>query len=253
MSEKIVKDRSRVVSRFLDDSRMDPITGDIGFTHRIDAYLADHRGVPSARPATGGELIGFHLREEEIEKTSLLSAIRERRSSRAFSESSIAYESLSTLLDLSYGASADGKRVVPSAGLFYPLDVHVFALNVEGLPAGVYRHDVLARGVRKTGELGSPELLDHDFPGLHSFPGASVILAVTSDVSRMEEKYGARTGRFILAEFGAWMQNVQLLCASLGLASCPYGTGYDLLIEKRAGVSSSTEFFLGAVVVGRPI
>src|SRR5271165_3922304 len=65
--------------------------------------------------------------------------LKQRRSSRAFTDSPIEPKELGTVLHAAQGVrNDDGKRLAPSAGSSYPLRIRVAAQNIVSLPPGIY-------------------------------------------------------------------------------------------------------------------
>ena len=75
-----------------------------------------------------------HLRGE------LAQTLQQRRSLREFAPKPLSLETVAQLLWAAQGISSpDGLRTAPSAGALYPLELHLVAGQVAGLPAGSYR------------------------------------------------------------------------------------------------------------------
>src|SRR5262245_13604868 len=78
--------------------------------------------------------------------TSLGDALRERRSTREFTDRPLALQDLSDLLGLSMGVTGDvldrdvRRRAHPSGGGLFPIEPYLLVESVEGLRPGVYHY-----------------------------------------------------------------------------------------------------------------
>lgn len=151
-----------------------------------------------------------------------------RRSRREFSDRPLRRTELAQLLWAAQGmAGLEGRRTTPSAGASYPLEVHVLAGVVEGVPAGHYRYLPRRHALH---ELGTGDLRaelaraaqEQQWIGL-----APAILVVTVVPERTTFTYGERGLRYVQQEAGSAAQNLQLQAAALGLASAVVGAFRD--------------------------
>ena len=143
----------------------------------------------------------------------LMQALKERKSTREYSDKKLTPQVLSNLLWAAFGINrADGKRTAPSARDFQ--EVSVYAVMEEG----VYRYDAKAN-VLKTVASG-------DFrkkTGAQSFVGSAPLnLVYVADFAKMK---GAQSDQdlYSSADVGFISQNVYLFCASEGLATVVRG------------------------------
>jgi SagB-type dehydrogenase family enzyme len=160
-------------------------------------------------------------------KTSLESALRARRSNRAYKSQPITLSDLSQLLWAAQGITGQGRRTAPSAGALYPLEVSVVAGNVSGLDAGVFvykpeGHELLkvADGDKRA-ELSRAALRQ---PAIQHAPAVLVISAV---YERTTIKYGERGIRYVHMEAGHAAENVYLQAVSLNLGTVVIGAFDD--------------------------
>ena len=85
----------------------------------------------------------------------LESTLGERRSVRDFADEAIGLADVSQLLWAAQGITdPEGFRTAPSAGALYPLEIHVVAGNVDGLPDGLYRYRPRESVTSPLGERG---------------------------------------------------------------------------------------------------
>ncbi|MDR1645079.1 MAG: SagB/ThcOx family dehydrogenase [Tannerellaceae bacterium] len=146
----------------------------------------------------------------------LMKVFNNRKSDREFSTAKLRPQDLSTLLWAANGINRpDGKRTAPSA--VNAQDVDVYVLFQEGaylydakahaltpVAAGDYRGDVAGRQ--------------------ESVKAAPVILVLVSDLERLSKTPDEGTQRTAAVDVGIVSQNINLVCAGLGLATVPRGS-----------------------------
>ena len=187
-------------------------------------------------------------------ENALEEAIAGRRSARAFSGEAVSRRELSRLLHYSYGVTQPerGHRAVASASALYPLELYAVVWNVEGLEPGVYHYDppahrldVVARGDALP-RLSRCLWLD----GVEA-RGAALALVITAFFVRSTVKYRERGYRMILMEAGEVAQNLGLLAAAMGLASCALSGFLDNELAGLVGADGFAEAALLPIIVGR--
>ena len=182
----------------------------------------------------------------------LSEALRRRRSAAAQAPASISLGQLSTVLGVSYAAAeiepGVSRRLTPSGGALYPLELYVLALAVEGLGRGVYHYHPFRHGL----ECLTPDPADVRTalvdPALAD--GAAAIVVVTAMFWRSRFKYGARGYRFALIEAGHVVQNAVLAAAALELSALPVGGFYDRRVDSLVGADGLDEATVYVLVLG---
>ena len=151
----------------------------------------------------------------------LLTALKERQSSRAFSAKPLPMQLVSDLLWAAFGINRpdSDKRTAPSARNWQEIDVYVV------MPEGAYLYDAKGNTLRA--------VVKGDFrgqTGMQPFVAAAPInLVLVADPSRMK---GASAGDLALyygADAAFISQNVYLFCASEGLGTVVRG-----LVDRQA-------------------
>jgi SagB-type dehydrogenase family enzyme len=166
-------------------------------------------------------------------KTSLEKAMRERRSVRQYKDLPITLADLSQLLWAAQGISgAGGKRTSPSAGARYPLEVHIVAGNVSGLPAGTYLYRPQYHGLLKTGDGDMRTELGRAALGQSPIKNAAAVLVISALYERTTVKYGERGIRYVHMEAGHAAQNVLLQAVSLDLGAVVIGAFQDEQVRR---------------------
>ena len=158
---------------------------------------------------------------------SLLSALKNRKSSRGFSPKKLPDQMLSDLLWAAFGVnrSDSGKRTAPSARNQQEIDLYV--ATAEGL----YLYDAKPHQLIQlsTGDIRS-------FCGMQGFVAeAPVNIVYVADFSRMGDMGEEEKVFYSAADTGFIGQNVYLFCAAHGLATVVRGwVNRSALAEKMA-------------------
>lgn len=182
---------------------------------------------------------------------SIESALRGRRSIRAYGKARLSLQEVAQLLWAAQGITHGGfMRTAPSAGALYPLETYLVAGDVENLPAGVYRY---LPERHQLAQLLAGDLRDklcraaHHQGSVCSAPAAIVFSAV---FSRTTGKYGRRGVRYVHMEAGAAAQNVALQAVSLGLGTVVIGAFDDEALRQAFSMPNGEEPML-IMPVGR--
>jgi SagB-type dehydrogenase family enzyme len=183
-------------------------------------------------------------------------AMRKRRSVRNYSRGAVDLAGLSQLLFAAQGITGrtygTKLRTAPSAGALFPIELYVFAHNVEDLPPGLYHYDPeghwltqLKKGDFSAAVMGAglkQEMLEE----------AALVIVLTAVPVRTTWKYGERGFRYIYMEAGHIAENVLLQAASLGLGAVPVGAFLDDRLDGLLDVDGREEISLYLMAVGKP-
>lgn len=147
--------------------------------------------------------------------TTLMQALKHRRSDREFAPKPLPRETLSTLLWAAFGINrqADAGRTAPSAHNWQEIGVYA------ALADGIYRYDAAGHALQlaASGDLRS-------LTGVQDFVGqAPLDLVYVADFSRMSDAGAEERAFFAAADTGFIAQNVYLFCAAAGLATVVRG------------------------------
>lgn len=187
-------------------------------------------------------------------------ALAKRKCIRKFSRGAgLSQNELSCLLYAMYGQSRSGnedadRRLVPSAGALYPLEIYLATNAVDGLRSGLYHYDsshhsleMLASGRTFQAQVHRSYRADDETPA-----AAAVFIFITSVFLRSRVKYALRGYRFALLEAGHAMQNLLLTAVACGVAAVPYSGFYDCVVEEMLEIDGVNESLVYAACVGRP-
>jgi SagB-type dehydrogenase family enzyme len=139
----------------------------------------------------------------------LMQVLKERRTSRSFSEKSLSEQVLANLLWAAFGVNRpDGHRTAPSARNWQEIDVYVATAD------GLFLYDARAHALK--------QLLKDDIrakTGTQSFVGsAPVNLVYVADLARTNVQASDEQNFYSGADCGFIAENVYVYCASEGLA-----------------------------------
>jgi SagB-type dehydrogenase family enzyme len=171
----------------------------------------------------------------------LMEALKDRRSTREFSERALPDEVLSNLLWAAFGINRPDTRgrTAPSAHDWEEIDLYV------ALQSGLFVYDPdyhllrnrLARDVRAQ-------------TGLQSFAAqAPVNLLYVADLTRMVQATPQELAQYPGPDAGFIAQNVYLFCASEGLATVVRGMVDRAALAALMGLSSRQQIILAQSVV----
>lgn len=156
-------------------------------------------------------------------------AINQRRSIRDYVNKTLTLTEIAQLLWAAQGITdkATGKRVAPSAGATYPLEIYLVAGNVEGLSPGLYKyrpheHDLF---MLKQGAL--QDAFGEAALNQESVRDAAAVILFTAVYERTTQKYGERGVRYVHIETGHAAQNVFLQAGALSLGTVVIGAFDD--------------------------
>ena len=194
---------------------------------------------------------------ENIAGISLLEAIKNRKSHRAFLDRPLKLDELSFLLWATQGIrqqidQGHAYRTVPSAGCRHALETYLCILKVEGLDPGIYRylpqeHQLLFEGP----EEGLAEKLVRAV-FRQPYPGKAAATFVWTAVPyRMEWRYGLAAHKVIALDAGHVGQNLYLACEAVGCGTCAIAAYDQEAMDRLLRVDGVDEFVIYLATVGK--
>lgn len=171
---------------------------------------------------------------------SLVEALSGRRSVREFSSQALTIDEITQLLWAAQGiTSRGGYRTTPSAGALYPLELHLVAGEVAGLPPGSYRYNPV-RHVLEDGVSGDLRpALARTALNQTWISQAPAVVVISAVYSRTSWKYGKRAIRYVHIEAGNASQNLLLQATALGLGSVVVGAFDDEALSHLLNLPAS--------------
>jgi len=117
-------------------------------------------------------------------------------------------------------------RAAPSAGSTYPLELFVIARQISGLAPGIYHYKVMDHALEKQ---SNQILVQKLFKAAFKQPwvkNAKLIIVVTADFKRTENKYHKYATPYVWMEAGHSTQNMMLEGVPLRVGMVSVG-GFD--------------------------
>jgi SagB-type dehydrogenase family enzyme len=190
----------------------------------------------------------------------LISTVRldARQSVRDFMDQELTLDHVSVLLFAAQGRRPNqDKRLVPSAGARYPLELTLVVRRVESLQPGLYRY-AADRHALDVVEINGNPLLEVAAATFEApwVANAAAALHISAVFERTTQPYAdqpplGRAERYVWLEAGHAAQNVALAAAALHLATVFIG-GFDDEAMARAVESPNTERSVGLMPLGFP-
>lgn len=185
--------------------------------------------------------------ESNLNKIDLLNVLKERSSTRKFSNEKISYKEISEVIQNGILERENQKRPYPSGGARYPIETYIISNNSE-LKNGIYH----LNHKNKCLEIMSQRNVDlrSIFNQEHIFK-SSLIIVFTAVFNRTFMKYYDRGYRYILIEAGHIGQNIELLCTGLNIGCCAIGGFIDDKLNNLLNIKSEFESVLYVYVLGK--
>lgn len=196
-----------------------------------------------------------------LKKRDIYECIKDRRSTRLYSELSISLEELSYLLWSTQGITGTNKggltfRTVPCSGATHSFETYLFIMNVDGLEKGIYRYLPIEHKLTFMFALVDVDMkldvitLDQPFMP-HFTKKSAVTFAWSTTPYRSEWKYDVSAHKKILIDVGHVCQNLYLAGESLDLGVCSIGIYDQEAVDKLLQLDGDEEFIIYLAAVGR--
>lgn len=216
---------------------------------------------PAVKPYDSSSVIVNlpEVNEGIVKRQSIYGCIKERRSTRLYSEESLTLDELSYLLWATQGITGTNKgglmlRTVPCSGATHTFETYLFIMRIEGLQQGVYRYlpeDHKLLFMHELSEIDNKiDAITLDQPFVPNFAKrAAVVFAWSTTPYRSEWKYDISAHKKILIDVGHVCQNLYLASESVDAGACAIGIYDQKLIDEELGLDGDEEFvlYLGAV------
>ncbi|MDP4085475.1 MAG: SagB/ThcOx family dehydrogenase [Bacillota bacterium] len=196
-----------------------------------------------------------------VKKQNIYECIKERRSTRFYSDEFISLEELSYLLWATQGISCTNKagltlRTVPCSGATHSFETYLFITRVEGIQAGIYRYLPVEHQILFMFELDEIDqkidAITLEQPFVPNFvKKAAVVFAWSTTPYRSEWKYDISAHKKILIDIGHVCQNLYLASESIGAGTCAIGIYDQKLIDEILRLDGDEEFILYLGAVGK--
>lgn len=186
-------------------------------------------------------------------RLSLSEALLRRSSERANTPEPLALDTLSVLLreatrikptDVDPGS----RRVYPSAGARFPVELYVAVNRCAELDSGLYHYRPLDHALEQLDTGPQRDRLLRVF-GHDWIADARCVVLLSAELSRSAVKYGDRAYRFSLIEAGHLMHNLLLVGTDLETAVTPVGGFADDRVHRYLALGPTEEYVLYTAVV----
>ncbi len=193
------------------------------------------------------------LTRHEPHPADFYDVLKSRASPEEFGETPLSLDQLATILQLAYGeenSDAIARRLVPSGGARYPLEIYVLAWNVSGLTPGVYHYNIVDHALEKYfwQEFKRDDLNQYVAYPWVSTAGALVIM--TGVFERSTRKYGSRGYRYVLLEAGHVGQNMSLAAKYVGCNARALAGTHDERLEELLSIDGARESLVYSIALG---
>ena len=216
---------------------------------------------PIVKPFTASSILIDlpKVSQDVVKSENIYECIKNRRSTRFYSQDSLSLEELSYLLWATQGITDTNKagltlRTVPCSGATHTFETYLFIMRVEGIKQGIYRYLPLEHKLLFMLELdeidNKIDAITLDQPFVPNFAKkAAVVFAWSTIPYRSEWKYDISAHKKILIDIGHVSQNLYLASESIDSGACAIGIYDQNLIDEVLGLDGDEEFvlFLGAV------
>lgn len=202
----------------------------------LAAIIVASCGLQSSGPPDGAQSEGSkNMKKTDLPEPRLKSSfsveesLSARRSVRAFTEQPVSLPDLSQLLWAAQGITEQrrGFRTAPSAGATFPMEVYLFAANIQGVEKGFYHYRI---GAHQLEMIRPGDMIDELLRSalMQSWlRQAAGIFILCADYERTTERYGERGIRYVHIESGHIGQNIALQAVALELGTTMVGAFRD--------------------------
>jgi len=217
---------------------------------------------PQFKNTQSGELISLPAPGREAD--SFFQTLHARRTRREFSDAPASLESISKLLQTTWGVQGYivskylgplPLKTSPSGGARHPIEVYLMALRVKGLERGLYHYDPRVHALKRilsgaTARRARAYCADQPSPASR----AAALFIMTAVFARTMWKYPhPRAYRVVLLDAGHLGQTFCLTATRMGLAPFSTAALADTLIERDLGIDGISESVIYVTGFGMPV
>jgi SagB-type dehydrogenase family enzyme len=148
--------------------------------------------------------------------------------------------------------SAFLRRATPSAGGLFPLQLHLFARRITGLPEARFQYLPVEHALLEAERLNVTDTLASVLYAYPFVADANAVVAFVAQFGRQQEKYGPRGYRYTLLEAGHCAQNMCLRAVELGLSTLCIGGFADSAVNRVLRLDPTRTGVVYMVAAGYP-
>ena len=190
-------------------------------------------------------------------KNSLLDLIRDRHSSRIYTQESMSLCQLSFLLWATQGVKGiRGKayatlRTVPCGGARHEFETYLLVRHVDGLEPGAYHYLPMEHSLEFLGSVSDLDnVITESLCGQSWASKANVVFYWSMIPYRAESRYGIYAHRVSLIDLGHVGQALYTACTGLELGCCGIGAFQHELCCRLFGLDGEEEYIVYTSPVG---
>lgn len=184
-----------------------------------------------------------------VEQKDILSKIfKSRISTRKFKDKPLDKKCLDYLFQ-SFSSLKDGRRMLPSAGARYPIEVYALVYNVKDLKNAIYYYNQDRHSLSFVNAIETWDETSHIY-NLAIEGNPAIVFIFVGFLDRVAKKYGERGGRFLLIEAGHYAQNLGLSIGTAKLGGVEIGGIMDDDMKILLGLKSTEAKILLGFAVG---
>jgi len=258
IDEKLKKELIQKGRDFMKGYKDDDMTADSDFNPSDQQLRLPQPPLCKAAMAGEDKRIALSLDFSGLElNNDVISLIRDRRSSRVYTEENMTLEQLSFLLWATQGIkSIRGKsyatiRTVPCGGARHEFETYLLVRKVEGLAEGIYHYLPMEHAIEFLGECENIENdINETLCGQKWAIKSNVVFYWTMVAYRAEWRYGTHSHRVALLDAGHLCQNLYLGVTALGMGTCGIGAFSHDYCNKVFGIDGEEEYMIYTAPVG---
>lgn len=197
----------------------------------------------------------------EIPAIDLFDALKNRKSVRKYSETSLMLDELSFLLWATQGINKTiyqheipycTMRTVPSAGARHPFETYLIVHNVENLAAGIYRYIASEHKLCFLyQEDNLKEKINEATLGQKFTMNCAVVFVWSCIPYRAEWRYSVTAHKTMLLDAGHVCQNLYLACEAIKSGTCAIAAYDQEKMDKLINVDGKDEYTIYIASVGK--
>lgn len=233
-----------------------------GATYPLEGHVAPP---PAIKPRPAGTRIPLFrpsIRRLIRVDWPLTRALEERRSQRTHAEAPITRRQIGELLYRTArvrsverrrrGELATSRRVYPSGGATYALELYLAVNTCERLAGGLYHYCPARHELQRVAGMNSDvrALLD-DAGQAVGTDSPQVLITIAARFLRASWKYSSISYALILKEVGVLLQTMYLVGTTMEIGICAIGAGNSDLFARAARTNYYDEGSVGEIILGR--
>lgn len=190
------------------------------------------------------------------DSTPLFAVLERRRSIRTFAAEAIPFDDMAGIImaagGITHSRQGMAMRTAPSGGALYPIEIYLYAHQVDSLERGWYHFSPADSSLEFILPGDFREELHKASHEQSSVGNAPAALVLTARFSRSTKKYADRGYRYTYMESGSICQNIYLAAEALKLGTVAVGAFNDDRLNTLLDIDGVREAALLIMPVGRP-